>query len=69
MKTSDYFGFAVVLCFGLWWVVFPRSVIAFYTLFHRGSVKMPRESGIRVAGALWLFMVAIVAFIFSRARA
>ena len=66
MQTSAYIGFAVALSFGLWWLASPRSVVAFYTRFHRGAVRMPAASGIRIAGALWAALVAIVAFIFSR---
>jgi hypothetical protein len=66
MQTSEYIGFAAFLSFGLWWLVFPRSVIAFYTRFHRGAVRMPPASGVRIAGALWIALVIIVEFISSR---
>jgi len=69
MKPSDYFGFAAALSFGLWWLAFPRTVIVLYTWFHRGRVAMPPTSGVRIAGALWLALVVVVAFIFSRTRA
>ena len=68
MQTADYIGFAVTLEFGLWWLVSPRSVIALYTRFYRGAVTMPAVSGVRIAGALWMALVIIGAFIFSRAR-
>ena len=68
MQTSDYIGFAVALGCGLWWLVSPRSVIALYTRFHRGAVTMPAVSVVRIAGALWMASVIIVAFIFSRTR-
>jgi hypothetical protein len=64
MKPSDYFGFAAALGFGLWWLAFPASVISFYSWFHRGRVVMPKTSGVRMAGALWVFLVAIVMAVF-----
>ena len=69
MHTSDFVGFAVALSFGLWWVASPRSVIALYTWFHRGTVVMPTTKGIRVAGALWVGLVVIVALLFGTTRA
>lgn len=60
MKTSDYLGFALAVGFGLWWVVFPTSVITFYTWFHKGRVKTPSASGVRLAGAMWTLLVTIV---------
>ena len=67
MKESDYFGLAMTLGFGLWLVVLPKSVIGFYTWFHRGRVKMPGTIGVRLAGALWIVLVFIVmAVIFAK---
>ena len=60
MNFSDYFGFAAAFGFGLWWLAFPGSVISFYSWFHRSSVGMPRTNGVRVAGALWVVLVAVV---------
>ena len=54
-------GLVLVAGFGLWWVVFPESVIRFYTWFHSGKVQMPKPSGVRIAGALWLLLVTLVA--------
>ena len=69
MNLTDYFGFAAALCFGFWWLAFPGSVISFYSLFHRGSVTMPKARGVRVAGALWVAVVAVVMAVFwSRTR-
>jgi hypothetical protein len=67
MQTIGYIGLAVALSFGLWWLASPRSVIAVYTSFHRGAVRMPAASSVRIAGALWVALVVIVAFIFSSA--
>ncbi len=55
--TSDYFGLAMCIGFGLWWSFFPKSVIRFYTWFHRQSVRMPRASVIRILGILWIALV------------
>jgi hypothetical protein len=62
MKTGDYYGFGALFLWGLWFVVFPGSVIKFYTQLHRGTVKMPREGGVRLAGGIWLFIVTAVLF-------
>ena len=68
MQISDYIGFVAALSFGLWWLIAPRSVIAFYNRFHRGTVAMPKPIGVRIAGAFWLVLVLVVAFMFSRSR-
>jgi len=60
MKLSDYWGFGVALGFGLWWLVFPMSVVSFYTWFHKGRVKMPGTFGVRLAGVFWVLLVSIV---------
>ncbi len=62
MILSDYLGFSLAVGFGLWWAVFPSSVISFYTWFHKGQVKMPSTSGVRLAGALWTVLVLVVLF-------
>ena len=69
MKPSDYIGFAAAFGFGLWWLGFPGSVISFYAWFHRGRVVMPKTSGVRVTGAIWVVLVAVVMAVFwSRTR-
>ena len=65
MKISDLIGLAVCGGFGLWWIAFPKSVISFYTAFHGAKVKMPKSSGVRIAGAAWLLLMAAV-WIFGR---
>jgi succinate-acetate transporter protein len=60
MKLDDYLGFAAFLSFGLWFLFFPRSVIAFYTWFHGGRVKMPAEFGVRLSGFLWIVLLSII---------
>jgi succinate-acetate transporter protein len=66
MNLSDYLGLAVVLGFGLWWLVFPQSVVGFYTSFHTGKVKMPPARAIRLAGAFWIVLVLAVVFLTFR---
>jgi hypothetical protein len=64
MKVSDYIMIGVFGGFGLWWVIFPQSVVQFYTWFHRGAVKMPRSLfGVRLAGVLWLALLATVSYL------
>jgi succinate-acetate transporter protein len=60
MSTSDIFGFTLFVSFGLWWAVFPRSVVRFYTWFHKGKMKMPRLAAIRVIGAAWIVLVSVI---------
>ena len=60
MKISDYFGFCVFAGFGVWWLLFPNSVIRFYRWFHRGQVKLPAPFGVRLAGALWIALMSAV---------
>ena len=63
MNWTDYFGFGLAVGFGVWWAVFPVSVIRFYTWFHKGRVRMPGEFGIRLTGTFWvLLVVAIMLF-------
>jgi hypothetical protein len=53
--------FALPIAFGLWFILFPRSVIRFYTWFHRGRVKMPEPFGVRLAGGIWVSFIAVIA--------
>jgi len=38
MALTDYIGVSLFLAFGLWWLLFPKSVISFYNWFHRGRL-------------------------------
>jgi len=60
MDTTDYLGFGLFLAFGLWWIFFPQSVIRFYQWFHRGAVKMPNKSGVRLSGVVWVLLVSAI---------
>ena len=67
MKLSDYLGFALAVGFGLWWVVFPASVIGFYTWFHKGRVKTLSAFAVRLTGVLWILLVtSVVVLIFIK---
>jgi succinate-acetate transporter protein len=60
MKLSDHFAIAALVSFGLWWLIFPGSVIKFYRWFHRGRVATGRPAGIRLAGLAWIVLVIFV---------
>jgi len=60
MNRGDYIGLAVFGSFGLWWLLFPNSVIRFYTWFHGGRVSLPRQVAIRVLGGLWIALVLAI---------
>jgi hypothetical protein len=68
MKLIDYFGFIMFVSFGFWFLAFPSSFISFYTWFHRGSVRMPKASGVRIVGALWILLMTVVMWTFFRSR-
>jgi hypothetical protein len=57
MKAQDYLGLTLFVGFGLWWVLFPNSVIRFYQWLHRGKVSVRKPLMIRVLGVVWLVMV------------
>ena len=61
--ASDMFGLLLALSFGVWWILFPSSVINFYTWFHRGKVALPRPIGVRLVGGLWVVVVVVVAWV------
>ncbi len=60
MKRGDYIGLVVFVEFGLWWVLFPKTVIRFYERFHRRRVALPKYSAIRVIGLLWVALVLAI---------
>ena len=57
---SDIAGLIAFAAFGLWWIAFPRSVIRFYSWFHRGRIRLPRAAVVRVAGALYVTLLIVV---------
>lgn len=60
MSAKDIFPFGLLIGFGLWWVIFPQTVIRFYTWFHKGRAKMPQPPVIRVIGAAWVVLVSVI---------
>ena len=46
--------------FGIWWAIFPKSVIKFYTWFHKGKVKMPKPNVIRIIGIAWTIFFIVI---------
>ena len=60
MTLTDCVAFAAFTSFGLWWLIFPDSVIRFYSWFGPAVPKNPVI--IRLAGLAWT-MVMICAFI------
>jgi len=65
MMLSDWIGFALFVALGLWWVVFPRSVIRFYTWFNRREIKAS-PIAVRIIGLAWVGWVTIVCFILRK---
>jgi hypothetical protein len=57
MRFDDVVGFAGFGLFGVWWLLFPKTVLRFYKWFHRGKARMPGPSGVRIAGALWVALL------------
>ncbi|MGA3371375.1 MAG: hypothetical protein ABSC48_06385 [Terracidiphilus sp.] len=67
MSASDIVGCSLFSSFGLWWFVAPKSVIRFYTWFHRGQIAKLAKAGkyigepapamIRVLGLIWIVLV------------
>jgi succinate-acetate transporter protein len=51
VRASDVVGFTAFAGFGLWWILFPTSVIRLYAWFHRGKARLPGPRGVRLAGA------------------
>ncbi len=65
VKSGDYVGIAIFGGFGLWWVVFRKSVIRFYTWFHRGRISLAgaREWMIKLIGLLVIALVLATYFV------
>lgn len=64
MNVSDYIGLAVFVGFGLWWILFPRSVWGFYGRFHSTHRQPPRPVVVRLIGFFWVVLVLSV-FLFQ----
>lgn len=57
MNLEDYLVFGLCLGFGLWWLLFPQSVLGFYKKLHRHQVNLPNTFGVRIAGVMWLTLI------------
>ena len=58
LETTDRIAFAAFAGWGLWWIVAPRSDLAFYRWFHRGTTRAFPVRGVRLAGVIWVIVVA-----------
>jgi hypothetical protein len=61
VSKSDLIGSAAVIAWGLWWVLFPTSVVRFYKWFlgkWSPAVMLPGQ--VRLAGWVWLALVSVV---------
>jgi hypothetical protein len=63
MTPSDMLGIGLFGGFGVWWLVAPESVAAFYKWVTRGKTKMPRPIAIRLMGAAWFVLVVTVVIV------
>lgn len=62
--------FTVGAGWGLWWLLMPGSVARFYERVHSYTM-MPEQravspTAIRIAGGLWLVLVAVAGFLLHR---
>jgi hypothetical protein len=69
MKITGYFCFLIALSLGFLCLAYTGRVISFYTWIRGGNVKVPKESGIRWAGGIWIVLLIIIIYeILSRTR-
>jgi len=68
MNQDGLVGLAMFAGFGIWWVIWPGSVIRLYTWLHKGQVRLPRALVIRVVGLGWAVFVAIIFIIALRKK-
>ena len=58
MAISDYFGFSFVFGWGLWWIIFPNSVVALDTwLKKRSNRKVYSPAQVRMGGVIWMVLM------------
>lgn len=57
-------GLALFSLFGVWLIVFPGSVLRFYSWFHGPAFDRlgTTKQQVRNAGLVWLFMMAFMAW-------
>jgi hypothetical protein len=59
------FGIVPFILFGLWWILFPGSVLTFYEWIYArdlSGTKIPGPQVIRALGAAWLLAVLFFAW-------
>jgi len=61
LKPGDWVALVVFGGFGLWWLLFPKSVIAFYEWFHRKPVSSTLWA-IRIVGLVWFVLIVFLMF-------
>jgi len=66
MTTGDLVGMSLFSTFGLWWLLLPQSVAPFYTWFFRGKARLPGPRAIRILGAAWIALVAVVTVVATK---
>jgi hypothetical protein len=66
MNISDSLGFGVFFAWGVWWLLFPRSVLRFYDWFHHGTIRLPTPNVIRILGLVWCALMVVVFFVGGR---
>jgi len=60
MSAADIVGPVLFASFGLWWVIFPQSVIRFYGRLHGSRVQLPSAFVIRCIGVGWVILIGSV---------
>lgn len=69
MKITGYFCFLFALSLGFLCVAYTGRAISFYSWLRGGKARVPKESGVRLAGALWIVLMIIIIYVLlSRTR-
>jgi hypothetical protein len=66
MSTSDLAGFVLYLSFGLWWLLFPNSVIRLCAWLLRGKAPSLKPLVVRLIGLAWIVLFCVVIFSINR---
>jgi hypothetical protein len=62
MNLSDAAGFVLYVSFGIWWLLFPNSVIHLCTWLLRGKVPSLKPLAVRLIGLAWIVLFCVVIF-------
>ena len=63
LLISDIIMIIVTISFGMWFLIFPKSVIRFYTwFFHMCNYEFPAHEPIkiRMAGLIWIVFISVI---------